>query len=83
MTEELPESNLWKAVLDRCLQDAQGNFNDCSYAHGHVRAIITSRARNFLLSGGGDFSRVCHLAGIDPGYMRKRARQLLETEQNS
>lgn len=83
MTEGLPESTLWKAVLDRCLQDAQGNFNDCSYASGHVRKIIVSKARTFLLSTGTDFARVCHLAGVDPGYMRKRARQLLEKEQNS
>jgi len=66
-----PEHKLWISVLSRAVDDAfQGNdFGEA------LKAI------SWIKHDGGDFKRVCQMAGRSPRYVRERILQtLLERE---
>lgn len=82
---------LWRAVLFRLLCDAcyeliGGDRTRRAMARqkhqGYSRVsrerwCHASHARNFLLANKVDFVTVCHLADIEPAYMRKYARRTI------
>ena len=66
-----PEQHLWISVLSKAVDDAfQGNdFGEA------LKAI------NWIKHDGGDFKKVCQMAGRSPDYVRERILQsLLERE---
>ena len=66
-----PEQHLWISVLTKAVDDAfQGNdFNE------------SLKAISWIKHGGGDFKKVCQMAGRSPDYVRERILQtLLERE---
>jgi len=66
-----PEHKLWISVLSRAVDDAfQGNDFDEA-----LKAI------SWIKHDGGDFKKVCQMAGRSPQYVRERILQtLLERE---
>ena len=66
-----PEQHLWISVLSKAVDDAfQGNdFGE------------SLKAISWIKHGGGDFKKVCQMAGRSPDYVRERILQsLLERE---
>jgi len=66
-----PEQHLWISVLTKAVDDAfQGNdFNE------------SLKAISWIKHGGGDFKKVCQMAGRSPDYVRERILQsILERE---
>ncbi len=65
------EPGLWRAVITQALMDAAS----------HSRKSETKRTRNaameWLLGHSPDFEVVCDNAGLDPDYVRTRARLAL------
>lgn len=68
------EPGLWRAVITQALMDAASRS----------RKVEARRARNdalaWLLSGESDFEAVCDNAGLDPDYVRSRARLALQRD---
>ena len=80
MTDALPtgETALWRAVIARALQDASFGLHGAKSRRKPRRPSAASRrhalaAREWLLGNSGFFSRVCLLAGLDPGLVRASA----------
>ena len=67
-----PETALWLAVIFRALRDSTSTI------YGSETRMERERARNWLLAGGQDFVEVCHLANLDPGYVRRRVLPIQE-----
>lgn len=67
-----PERAVWLATIYRALRDATGTV--C----GGEQTMERERARSWLVSGGQDFAEVCHLANLDPAYVRRRVRPIQE-----
>lgn len=65
------EPSLWKAVITQALMDAASNSNK-SEAGKAKRDALT-----WLLSDSPDFEYVCDNAGLDPDYVRSKAREAL------
>ena len=66
-----PEHHLWISVLSRAMEDAfqSNDWNE------------SLEAINWIKHDGGDFQKVCRLAGRSPLYIRERILQsLLERE---
>ena len=66
-----PEQHLWISVLTKAVDDAfHGNdFNE------------SLKAISWIKHGGGDFKKVCQMAGRSPDYVRERILQsILERE---
>lgn len=68
------EPGLWRAVITQALMDA-ANASSKSQAR---RSRADARA--WLLGQGTDFELVCDNAGLDPDYVRSRARRALERD---
>jgi hypothetical protein len=65
------EPALWKAVITQALMDAASNSAK-SEAKKHRREAL-----EWLLGESSDFESVCDHAGLDPAYVRRRAREAL------
>ena len=61
-----PEQKLWRAVLGRALQDADGVISD---VRPDERELLIHRAKNWLNSR--DYNEVCVLAGAKPKRRRE------------
>lgn len=83
-----PERALWLAVIERAIRDV---FLEDDNPNGTKRAVITrfsctrlqlarvrDEARLWLLVDNVGFPRVCDLAGVNPDYVRRRVRDMLE-----
>ncbi|MEJ0009845.1 MAG: hypothetical protein WDN72_04550 [Alphaproteobacteria bacterium] len=66
------EPGLWRAVITQALMDA------ASRSRKSEARRIRSDAMSWLTSGSSDFEAVCDHAGLDPNYVRSRARNALE-----
>ncbi len=65
------ESALWAAVITQALMDALGNSrNPESIYHKH-------EAIRWLTEPNKDFVMVCHLAGFDADYIRRKAKRAI------
>ena len=79
----LPEKDLWVAVLCRAALDA---FNKPPSLNMEVKANRTHRnihkydrdqARHFFKEGGFHFNLICEMAGRNPDYVQEKAKKLL------
>lgn len=64
--------SLWTAVILRALQDATRK------ATTDEARRIRGEARGWFVNAGGDFRRVCRMAGLDPSWVRARALKQLD-----
>ncbi len=65
------EPGLWRAVITQALMDAATHSHK-SYARRAQHDAVT-----WLLSDASDFELVCDNAGLDPDYVRTKAKQAL------
>lgn len=65
------EPGLWRAVITQALMDA------ASQSRKSEAKRTRSDALHWLLGEGTDFETVCDNAGLDPDYVRTRARRAL------
>lgn len=68
-----PETDLYRAVIDRAFRDAIGLAPDTLRNDFPVER---DRARRWLLEDRLDFPAVCDLAGVSATYLRRAARRL-------
>ncbi len=65
------EPSLWRAVITQALMDAASQSSKTEARRSRSDAL------HWLLSSDSDFETVCDNAGLDPDYVRSRARQAL------
>jgi elongation factor P hydroxylase len=65
------EPGLWRAVITQALMDAASRSSKSDAQR------LRSDALSWLLSDADDFTAVCDNAGLDPDYVRSRARTAL------
>jgi len=84
---DLPEKDLWVAVLCRATLDA---FNKppslnpkikANRTHTNIYKYDRDQARHFFRDGGFHFNLICEMAGRNPDYVQQKARKLLLREQ--
>ena len=82
----IPETDLWVAVLCRASLDA---FNKppslnmkvkANHTHRNIYKFDRDQARHFFMEGGFHFNLICEMAGRNPQYVREKARKLLLKE---
>ena len=72
---DLPERQLWCAVIDRALQDA----TDTRWMEADsARQREVLEARQWFIEDGTDYRKACDAAGVDPDYLRKRIIGLID-----
>ena len=80
---DLPEKDLWVAVLTRAVLDAvkgPPKLDMSRYAnHSHKNQYTFDRdqARHFFLTGGKHFREICEMAGRDPDYVQTKIRKII------
>ena len=80
---DLPEKDLWVAVLTRAALDAcKGppmlNMDlKCNRSHQNHYTYDRDQARHFFLNGGTHFRHVCEMAGRNPVYVQQKVRKIL------
>ena len=80
---DLPEKDLWVAVLCRAVLDAvkgppkldMSLYSNTS--HKNQYTYDRDQARHFFLKGGKHFREVCEMAGRNPDYVQARIRKIL------
>ena len=80
---ELPEKELWTAVLCRAALDAfkgppqldMSRYSNTS--HQNQYTYDRDQARHFFLEGGSHFREICEMAGRNPQYVRQKATKLI------
>lgn len=65
------ESALWVAVITQAMMDALSNARNAEAAYHKSEAI------HWLTGNSKDFTDVCLMAGLDPSYIRKKAKKCL------
>ena len=79
----LPEKDLWIAVLCRASLDAFNRPPDLNMevhanrTHKNQYTYDRDQARHFFLEGGFHFNLICEMAGRNPKYVQEKARKLL------
>jgi hypothetical protein len=80
---DLPEKDLWVAVLCRAALDAckgPPHLNmklPCNISHKNYYDYNREAARHFFLEGGPHFRNICEMAGRNPYYVREKISQIL------
>jgi hypothetical protein len=69
------ERALWLSVIQEAILDATTSLPASSRRD---RVLERDAARSWLLHRNRDFATVCALAGVDPDWMRNRARKIIE-----
>ena len=79
----LPEKDLWVAVLTRAALDACKGppqldmTRPANVSHKNHWNYNQDQARHFFLEGGNHFNLICELAGRSPTYVQQRVRKIL------
>ena len=79
----LPEQDLWVAVLCRAVLDAckgPPNLDMSLYSNASHKNQYTydrDQARHFFLKGGKHFREICEMAGRNPDYVQAKIRKIL------
>jgi hypothetical protein len=63
---------LWRAVITQALMDAGSNSNKLEFRKEKARAIA------WLNGDSDDFIEVCEMAGLEPSYVKKRAKEAMK-----
>ena len=80
---DLPEKDLWvavlcRAVLDACKGPPQLNMSKHSnVSHKNQYTYDRDQARHFFLEGGSHFRHICEMAGRNPDYVQAKIRKIL------
>ena len=80
---DLPEKDLWVAVLCRAVLDACKGppqldmMRKANKSHKNQYTYDRDAARHFFLKGGKHFREICEMAGRDPNYVQARIRKIL------
>jgi len=70
---DLPEKDLWIAVLCRAALDACKGDIPYKNLYGYNR----NAARHFFLEGGSHFQLICEMAGRNPDYIQQKIRKVI------
>ena len=79
----LPERDLWVAVLTRAAVDAckgPPNLNldlRSNVTHQNNYTYDRDQARHFFMKGGSHFNLICELAGRNPIYVQQQVRKII------
>ena len=79
----LPEKDLWVAVLCRAVLDACKGpphldmSRKANVSHKNHYKYDRDRARHFFLTGGTHFRHICEMAGRNPDYVQAKIRKIL------
>ena len=82
----LPEKDLWIAVLCRAALDAFNRPPDLNMevnanrTHKNQYTYDRDQARHFFKEGGFHFNLICEMAGRNPQYVQQKARKVLLRE---
>jgi hypothetical protein len=63
---------LWRAVITQALMDAGSNSNKIEFKKEKARAI------SWLNGDSEDFIEVCEMAGLEPCYVKKKAKEAIK-----
>ena len=80
---DLPEKDLWVAVLCRAALDAFKGpplldmSRRANISHKNHYNYNRDQARHFFLTGGPHFNEICEMAGRNPTYVKEKARKLI------
>ena len=80
---DLPEKDLWIAVLCRAVLDACKGPPDldmnlkCNQSHENHYTYNRDQARHFFMEGGFHFNLICEMAGRNPEYVQAKVRKVL------
>ena len=80
---DLPEKDLWVAVLCRAVLDACKGPPDlnmdlkCNRSHQNIYTYDRDQARHFFLDGGTHFRLICEMAGRNPDYVQNRIKKVI------
>ena len=80
---DLPEKDLWVAVLCRAALDACKGpprldmSRKANTAHKNLYNYNKDQARHFFLEGGFHFREVCEMAGRNSKYVKEKARKII------
>ena len=80
---DLPEKDLWVAVLCRAMLDAckgppQLNMSlSSNITHKNHYHFDRDQARHFFLEGGAHFRHICEMAGRNPAYVQEKIKKIL------
>ena len=80
---DLPEKDLWVAVLCRAVLDACKGPPDldmkvpANITHKNNYKFNHEQACHFFLAGGKHFNDICEMAGRNPDYVQARIRKIL------
>ena len=80
---DIPEKDLWVAVLCRAVLDACKGPPDldmtskANISHQNVYTYDRDQARHFFLNGGKHFREICEMAGRNPDYVQARIRKVI------
>ena len=70
---DLPEKDLWIAVLCRAALDACKGDSPYKNLYGYNR----DAARHFFMDGGSHFQLICEMAGRNPEYVQDKVRKVI------
>ena len=81
----IPETDLWVAVLCRASIDAFNKApslkdSKANRTHRNIHKYDREQARHFFREGGFHFNLICEMAGRNPQYVQQKARKLLLRE---
>ena len=80
---DLPEKDLWIAVLCRAVLDACKGPPDldmsrsANITHQNHYHYDRDQARHFFLTGGAHFREICEMAGRNPTYVQAKIRKII------
>ena len=80
---DLPEKDLWVAVLCRAVLDACKGppqldmARHANIAHKNQYTYEHNQARHFFMEGGPHFRMICEMAGRNPDYVQAKIRKVL------
>ena len=80
---QLPEKDLWvavlcRAVLDACKGPPMLNMDlKSNRTHKNVYTYDRDQARHFFIEGGSHFELICEMAGRNPRYVREKVKKVL------
>ena len=80
---DLPEKDLWVAVLCRAVLDAVKGppllnmSKHSNVSHKNQYTYDRDQARHFFMEGGKYFREICEMAGRNPDYVQAKIRKIL------
>ena len=80
---DLPEKDLWvavlcRAVLDACKGPPQLDLElKSNRSHQNIYTFDRDQARHFFMEGGAHFRHICEMAGRDPDYVQAKIKKVI------